>query len=151
MYTLLLVDDEEEVTRIIAKKVKWNDLGFSVTGHANNGLKALEMLEEILSFFKSISLEILGDIIILNDKNIASFLYTEKISLLNALLEERAKRLMKRDSKLTFLQAKKELETIDLKNKASKDFIEPKDAIRIDTTNLSLEEVYEKILLLIPN
>lgn len=39
----------------------------------------------------------------------------------------------------------------DLKNKASKDFIEPKDAIRIDTTNLSLEEVYEKILLLIPN
>ena len=43
MYTLLLVDDEEEVTRIIAKKVKWNDLGFSVTGHANNGLKALEM------------------------------------------------------------------------------------------------------------
>ena len=111
----------------------------------------LEMLEEILSFFKSISLEILGDITILNDKNIASFLYTEKISLLNALLEERAKRLMKRDSKLTFLWAKKELETIDLKYKASKDFIEPKDAIRIDTTNLSLEEVYEKILLLIPN
>ena len=28
MYTLLLVDDEEEVTRIIAKKVKWNDLDF---------------------------------------------------------------------------------------------------------------------------
>ena len=42
MYTLLLVDDEEEVTRIIAKKVKWNDLGFSVIGHANNGLKDLE-------------------------------------------------------------------------------------------------------------
>ena len=39
----------------------------------------LEMLEEILSFFKSISLEILGDITILNDKNIASFLYTEKL------------------------------------------------------------------------
>ena len=47
MYTLLLVGDEEEVTRIIAKKVKWNDLGFSVIGHANNGLKALEMLEEM--------------------------------------------------------------------------------------------------------
>ena len=47
MYTLLLVDDEEEVTQIIAKKVKWNELGFSVVGHANNGLKALEMLEEI--------------------------------------------------------------------------------------------------------
>ena len=47
MYTLLLVDDEEEETQIIAKKVKWNELGFSVVGHANNGLKALEMLEEI--------------------------------------------------------------------------------------------------------
>ena len=47
MYTLLLVDDEEEVTQIIAKKVKWNELGCSVVGHANNGLKALEMLEEI--------------------------------------------------------------------------------------------------------
>ena len=47
MYTLLFVDDEEEVTQIIAKKVKWNELGFSVVGHANNGLKALEMLEEI--------------------------------------------------------------------------------------------------------
>ena len=41
MYTLLLVDDEEEVTQIIAKKVKWNELGFSVVGHANNGLKAM--------------------------------------------------------------------------------------------------------------
>ena len=47
MYTLLLVDDEEEVTQIIARKVKWNELGFSVVGHANNGLKALEMLEEV--------------------------------------------------------------------------------------------------------
>ena len=43
MYTLLLVDDEEEVTRIIAKKVKWNDLGFSVTGHANNGLNIRQL------------------------------------------------------------------------------------------------------------
>lgn len=47
MYTLLLVDDEEEVMQVIEKKVKWNELGFSVVGHANNGFKALEMLEEI--------------------------------------------------------------------------------------------------------
>ena len=47
MYTLLLVDDEEEVTRIIDKKVKSGRPGISVTGHANNGLKALEMLEEM--------------------------------------------------------------------------------------------------------
>ncbi len=44
---IIIVDDEEEVTQIIAKKVKWNELGFSVVGHANNGLKALEKLEEI--------------------------------------------------------------------------------------------------------
>lgn len=47
MYTLLLVDDEEEVIEVIARKVKWEELGFSVMGHANNGYKALEMLEEV--------------------------------------------------------------------------------------------------------
>ena len=47
MYTLLLVDDEEDVIQVIAKKVKWEELGFLVVGHANNGIKALEMLEEI--------------------------------------------------------------------------------------------------------
>lgn len=29
MYTLLLVDDEEEVIEAIVKKVKWEELGFS--------------------------------------------------------------------------------------------------------------------------
>ena len=37
MYTLLLVDDEEEVIEAIVKKVKWEELGFQVAGHANNG------------------------------------------------------------------------------------------------------------------
>ena len=32
MYTLLLVDDEEEVIEAIVKKVKWEELGFQVTG-----------------------------------------------------------------------------------------------------------------------
>ena len=32
MYTLLLVDDEEEVIEVIAKKVKWEELGFEVIG-----------------------------------------------------------------------------------------------------------------------
>lgn len=45
-YTLLLVDDEEEVIQIIMKKISWEDIGFSVIGHANNGVKALEMVEE---------------------------------------------------------------------------------------------------------
>lgn len=47
MYTLLLVDDEEEVIEAIVKKVKWEELGFQVTGHANNGFKAMDMLEEM--------------------------------------------------------------------------------------------------------
>ena len=45
-YTLLLVDDEEEVIQVILKKINWESLGFSVIGHADNGLKALEMMEE---------------------------------------------------------------------------------------------------------
>lgn len=47
MYTLLLVDDEEDVIEVIARKVSWEELGFCVIGHANNGYKALEMLEEV--------------------------------------------------------------------------------------------------------
>ena len=45
-YTLLLVDDEEEVIQIIIKKIAWEEIGFSVIGHANNGVKALEVVEE---------------------------------------------------------------------------------------------------------
>ena len=45
-YTLLLVDDEEEVVQIIMKKISWEEIGFSVIGHANNGVKALERVEE---------------------------------------------------------------------------------------------------------
>lgn len=45
-YSLLLVDDEEEVIQVIMKKINWEDLGFSVVGYANNGVKALEMIEK---------------------------------------------------------------------------------------------------------
>ena len=45
-YTVLLVDDEEEVIQIIMKKIDWEELGFSVIGYANNGVKAREMVEE---------------------------------------------------------------------------------------------------------
>ena len=45
-YTLLLVDDEEEVIQVIMHKIPWEELGFSVIGHANNGIKALEIMEE---------------------------------------------------------------------------------------------------------
>lgn len=45
-YTVLLVDDEEEVIQVILKKLNWEELGFSVAGYACNGVKALEMVEE---------------------------------------------------------------------------------------------------------
>ena len=45
-YAVLLVDDEEEVIQVIMKKINWEGLGFSVIGYANNGMKALEMMEE---------------------------------------------------------------------------------------------------------
>lgn len=45
-YTVLLVDDEEEVIQVIMKKLDWDELGFSVVGYAGNGVKALEMAEE---------------------------------------------------------------------------------------------------------
>ena len=45
-YTVLLVDDEEDVIQVIMKKIYWESLGFSVIGYANNGVKALEMVEE---------------------------------------------------------------------------------------------------------
>ena len=45
-YTVLLVDDEEDVIQVIMKKINWEGLGFSVIGYANNGIKALEMVEE---------------------------------------------------------------------------------------------------------
>lgn len=45
-YTVLLVDDEEEVIQVIMKKLDWEKLGFAVVGYACNGVKALEMVEE---------------------------------------------------------------------------------------------------------
>ena len=45
-YTVLLADDEEEVIKAIRRQINWEGLGFSVIGFANNGVKALEMVEE---------------------------------------------------------------------------------------------------------
>ena len=43
-YTILLVDDEEEVIQAIIRKINWEELGFSVVGYADNGIKALEIV-----------------------------------------------------------------------------------------------------------
>ena len=65
---------------------------------------------------------------------------------LYADIKERAKRLFNRGGARTIDAALFELQLIDAKNKESKDFVEPDDAIKIDTTHMSLDEVYEYIL-----
>ncbi|MBD5520754.1 MAG: response regulator [Lachnospiraceae bacterium] len=46
-YSVLLVDDEEEVFEVIRKKLDWESIGFRVVGYARNGVEALEMAEEL--------------------------------------------------------------------------------------------------------
>lgn len=48
LYSVLMVDDEEEVIRIIRRKINWEEMGFQVCGQARNGLEALEMIDEFL-------------------------------------------------------------------------------------------------------
>lgn len=45
LYTVMLVDDEEEVRQAIIRKLEWNEIGFQVTGYAENGEEALEKAE----------------------------------------------------------------------------------------------------------
>ncbi|MCD8189443.1 MAG: response regulator [Clostridiales bacterium] len=46
-YSILFVDDEEEVFRVILRKLDWENLGFSVANYAKNGQEALELAEEM--------------------------------------------------------------------------------------------------------
>ena len=45
MYSVLLVDDEEDVIRTMLKKVDWEGMGFRVMGYAHNGIEALDLAE----------------------------------------------------------------------------------------------------------
>ncbi len=45
-YSVLLVDDEEDVIQAIIKKIDWESLGFYVSGYAHNGVEALELSEQ---------------------------------------------------------------------------------------------------------
>lgn len=45
-YSVLLVDDEEDVIHVIMKKLDWEAMGFKIVGYAQNGIEALEMAEE---------------------------------------------------------------------------------------------------------
>lgn len=46
MYKILLVDDEEEIRKGIIKRIKWEELGFTVVGEAENGVEALDIIDK---------------------------------------------------------------------------------------------------------
>ena len=47
MYTVLIADDEAELRQAIIENVDWNRAGFEVVGGAENGVEALELVEEL--------------------------------------------------------------------------------------------------------
>lgn len=46
MYKLMIVDDEQEVRQGIIKKIDWHHYHFEVVGEAENGIEALDVIEE---------------------------------------------------------------------------------------------------------
>ena len=47
LYSVLMVDDEQEVIEVIMRRLNWEELGFTICGYARNGAEALEMAEEL--------------------------------------------------------------------------------------------------------
>lgn len=47
-YRILLADDEAEIRNGILRKLNWNALGFEIVAAAENGMEALEMLEQTI-------------------------------------------------------------------------------------------------------
>lgn len=47
MYTIIVADDEEELRRALIEKVNWESVGFKVVGEAENGVEALELVENL--------------------------------------------------------------------------------------------------------
>ncbi|MFI3314025.1 MAG: response regulator [Eubacteriales bacterium] len=46
MYTVLMVDDEENIRRAVIDAVNWESMGFTIIGEASNGFEALDFLEK---------------------------------------------------------------------------------------------------------
>ncbi len=47
LYTVLMVDDEEEVVEIISRTMNWEEMGFKVCGRGRNGVEALELTRQL--------------------------------------------------------------------------------------------------------
>lgn len=46
VYSILLVDDEQDIRQSIVELVQWEKMGFRIVGEASNGIEALEVMEE---------------------------------------------------------------------------------------------------------
>ena len=46
LYTVLMVDDEENVIRAMQKKIDWESIGFRIMGYAHNGIEALDLVDQ---------------------------------------------------------------------------------------------------------
>ena len=46
MYSVLMVDDEEDVVRAMQRKIDWESIGFRIMGYAHNGIEALDLVEQ---------------------------------------------------------------------------------------------------------
>ncbi len=47
MYTMLIADDENELRHAIVRTINWNEIGFRIVGEAENGVEALELVEQL--------------------------------------------------------------------------------------------------------
>lgn len=47
MYTVIVVDDECDLRKGLIRKIKWEEIGFSVIGEADNGIEALDLVEKL--------------------------------------------------------------------------------------------------------
>lgn len=48
MYSIILVDDETQVRQTIISRIPWDSLGFEIIGEAENGLEAIDLINEKL-------------------------------------------------------------------------------------------------------
>ncbi len=47
LYTVVVADDEDELREAICRMIPWEELGFRLVGDAQNGLDALELVEQL--------------------------------------------------------------------------------------------------------
>jgi two component transcriptional regulator, araC family len=72
LYKILLVDDEEEVRKSIIKKINWEEEGFLVVGDAENGVEALEKIDNLNPdlVFTDIRMPYMDGLALINEINI---------------------------------------------------------------------------------